>query len=459
MHGDEDATPEGDSPVAVHEIARSADFPLARVKAFYFVSFAYFATYHRFLTLYFEADGLSATQIGLLIAGGRTLGLLTAPFVNGLADKTKRARTILQVSLLASVLPMLCLTIPTQPGMKFFARCAAFWAFAIVSTPQNSMRDALALAACSMDVDSWGKARVYGAVGWGIMHLIMGPLLDLFGFSVIFVSFFFLSGLCFLVTRSSVPEACGPVQTEVTARAVLEILMRNKWFFMNIVAIGAGFSMVEGMLFLLLREMKASTMLCGLSVVVTVVFELPIFSYAKSIVARLGTRNMILLGQAAWVVRALFYACMSVPWTVLLIEPLHGVTFALVWTAALQHIADPQVAGEGLEASAQGLLTMCFGGIGPMIGLFFGGLLFDKVGNHAVYAIFAVAVLSAGMIYATLGRKEPTCYGTSTAKIPERVVFKQLPLGRDTSGLDIDMNDLEEPERNDAENLDSKLRA
>lgn len=36
---------------------------------------------------------------------------------------------------------------------------------------------------------------------------------------------------------------------------------------MNITVLGAGFAMVEGMLFLLLQEMKASTLLCGFSVV------------------------------------------------------------------------------------------------------------------------------------------------------------------------------------------------
>ena len=115
------------------------------------------------------------------------------------------------------------------------------------------------------------------------------------------------------------PPACSDVKTEVTFRALVDIFSRNRLFFINMAAIGAGFSMVEGMLFLLLQELHASTLLCGLSVVVTVIFELPIFHYAKSFLAKFGTRKVILLGQAAWVVRAVFYANMSVAWTVSLI--------------------------------------------------------------------------------------------------------------------------------------------
>ena len=27
------------------------------------------------------------------------------------------------------------------------------------------------------DADTWGQARIYGAIGWGGMHLVLGPLL------------------------------------------------------------------------------------------------------------------------------------------------------------------------------------------------------------------------------------------------------------------------------------------
>lgn len=90
---------------------------------------------------------------------------------------------------------------------------------------------------------------------------------------------------------------------------------------------------------------------------------------------------------------------MSAAWAVLLVEPLHGVTFALAWVGAIDHVAKPAVSGEGLQASSQGLLTACFLGLGPIIGLLGGGLLFDTVGGHAAYAIFAVFVSVSGLIY------------------------------------------------------------
>eukprot|EP00438_Fugacium_kawagutii_P021747 Skav206704 [mRNA] locus=scaffold99:175613:176255:+ [translate_table: standard] len=65
----------------------------SQVKAYYFASFTFFATYERYATLYFEADGFQASEIGLLIAVRRLIQTLATPLWNALADKTKKART------------------------------------------------------------------------------------------------------------------------------------------------------------------------------------------------------------------------------------------------------------------------------------------------------------------------------------------------------------------------------
>jgi len=409
--------------------------PLILIKAYYFSSFCWFATFFRYLTLYFEHDGLTAAQIGMLWGVFRILQTIITPFVSAFADKTKQSRRMLMWSHAICSLPFLALAIPLPEDFeKMVPRAAAFWLFALSSSPAFGLRDAMAIAACGGDSDLWGKSRVYGAVGWGMMHLVLGPIMDSVGFSVLFVSFFVLDFIQIVIIRSSLPESCGDVKKEVTASAVLEIFSNNWLFFVNMTFIGAGFSMVEGMLFLLLQEMEASNLLCGLAVVVTVIFELPIFHYAKYVLEKLGTRNMILLGQIAWVVRAFFYANMTEAWTVLLIEPLHGVTFALVWTAATQHVADPAVSGQGLEASAQGLLQATFMGVGPVLGLSIGGWLFDNLGSHAVYGVFAVVVLAVGVAYSLWGGNESSSYGMTGTQ--EDTKSSAIGKGADSRVLD-----------------------
>eukprot|EP00929_Paragymnodinium_shiwhaense_P068629 TRINITY_DN34548_c0_g1_i1.p1 TRINITY_DN34548_c0_g1~~TRINITY_DN34548_c0_g1_i1.p1 ORF type:complete len:504 (+),score=86.16 TRINITY_DN34548_c0_g1_i1:78-1589(+) len=379
--------------------------PLIRVKIYYFCTFAMYACYHRYLTLYFEDDGMSATQIGTLWSGLRIIQTLTTPFWGVLADRTKRARTIAQVALAACMVPFLTLALPLQQdsSTKFAVRAMSLWFFALTQAPQSALRDSLGMAACGQDPDAWGKARVWGAISWGVMHFALGQLFDWAGFTVLFVSFIVACFMLLGATQVGTPEACGTVKKDISAAQVYDIFARNKLFFLNMVAMGAGFSMVEGMLFLLLQEMEASKLLCGMSVVVTVVFELPIFSNAKKLINLLGTRRMIALGQFAWVVRALFYAWMPAAWLVLLIEPLHGVTFALIWSASTAHVSNPLVNGGGMEATANALLQVAFMGIGPVIGLSLGGVLFDSIGSHAAYAVFACIIGVMGTFYVRFG--------------------------------------------------------
>ncbi|CAK9001416.1 unnamed protein product [Durusdinium trenchii] len=370
-----------------------------RVKAYYFASFTFFATYERYATLYFEADGFRPSEIGLLIAVRRFLQTVATPPWNALADQTKKARSIQLACLVASAIPFLALSAPVHHDSKgLILRGLALWMFSLLGSPSTSMMDAVALAACDQDAQRWGNARIYGAVGWGMAHLPLGLLFDRFGFGVMFVSFV-ISAIGLFGATWGMPEACGEAEGDVSLQSIFGILRRNVAFFGNITVLGAGFAMVEGMLFLLLQEMKASTLLCGLSVVATVIFELPIFANAQFLLERFGTRRLVIAAQAAWVVRAFFYSQMSAAWMVLLVEPLHGVTFALAWTAAIDFVKRPEVSGEGLEASAQGLLTACFHGVGPIIGLLGGGVLFDSLGGHQSYLIFALGVLVSGWIY------------------------------------------------------------
>ena len=67
-----------------------------------------------------------------------------------------------------------------------------------------------------------------------------------------------------------------------------------------------GIGVVERLLFVYLqRDLQASTFLCGLTVLVTVVFELPIFTYTDWLLTTLGKDIMFIVAMLAYVVRAL----------------------------------------------------------------------------------------------------------------------------------------------------------
>lgn len=112
---------------------------------------------------------------------------------------------------------------------------------------------------------------------------------------------------------------------------------------------------------------------------------------------KFAVRGVLTLAMLAFIVRLFYYAQMTNAWWVLLSEPLHGLTFAAMWAASVEY-AD-QCAPPGLSATAQGLTSACFRGLGTGTGAIVGGYLFDLVGPQWLFRIMATTVTIAGILY------------------------------------------------------------
>ena len=172
-------------------------------------------------------------------------------------------------------------------------------------------------------------------------------------------------------------------------------------FFLNAMTLWMGMALVESFLFLFLTEELGSSLLtCGVSVVITVIFEIPLFAMGKSLLGYCGVMPLVLLAQTAYVVRAVGYTLVPNAWWVLALEPMHGVTYACYRIAAVHYLA--RIAPPGLETSAQGLAST-FGALGSILGQLIGGWVFENYGSVVMYRGVAFIVLvSMGVLLATL---------------------------------------------------------
>lgn len=106
---------------------------------------------------------------------------------------------------------------------------------------------------------------------------------------------------------------------------------------------------------------------------------------------RYGSGMMLIIAGGAYVVRVIGYSLIPQGQTtlVLLLEPLHGVTYACSKTSGVEFVAD--LMPVGYEASGQGLLGL-FGGFGAVTGLFVGGLTEELLGPRIMYRLIATIV-------------------------------------------------------------------
>lgn len=170
----------------------------------------------------------------------------------------------------------------------------------------------------------------------------------------------------------------------------------NISFIVSLFALFIGMSVVEKLIFLYFEFLGGSNTMCAVTVVVTVLFEIPLFHYAPDVLRSLGSPRLLQWACVAYVVRVIGYSFIptSHPYLVLFLEPLHGITIAFATTSSVA-FAD-EWAPTGYEASGQGFMST-IRNLGMFVGLCIGGFLEGRT----LYRVLAVIVTTGGLILAT----------------------------------------------------------
>ena len=113
-------------------------------------------------------------------------------------------------------------------------------------------------------------------------------------------------------TQSQTQEGADTDSGKVMELVLLFLRPRTFIFLLEVIAMGAGMATVERLLFLyMVNDLEASTLLCGLSVGVNVLFELPIFWYASKLMKTFGHDGLFIFSMACFVVRVYGYTLLG----------------------------------------------------------------------------------------------------------------------------------------------------
>jgi Na+/melibiose symporter-like transporter len=170
-------------------------------------------------------------------------------------------------------------------------------------------------------------------------------------------------------------------------------------FLFSATTLCMGTSVVENLIFLFFEETLGGTNFqCGLTVVVTVIFEIPIFHYAPKILLAFGYQSMQKVACIAYITRVIGYTFIprDKMYLVLFLEPLHGVTYACSKTATVQMASE--ITPEGYEASIQGIISMITS-FGSVLGVCLGGWIEDHYSDILLYRLYALVVFVGLIAY------------------------------------------------------------
>ena len=154
-----------------------APWAMRPARAFYFLYFAALAALMPYLSIYFASRGLTGLEIGFLSSLVPLMTMLGAPVWTEIADATGRHRTVL-VSVIGVVL-IAALALSMATHIVTLGIFTALLAFHLA--PSMPLLDHAVLEALGDRAHTYGRQRVWGALGWAISAPAAGWVTSTFG--------------------------------------------------------------------------------------------------------------------------------------------------------------------------------------------------------------------------------------------------------------------------------------
>jgi len=349
-----------------------------------------------FLPALIASKGITAEQIGIIFGAGTAIRLISAPIAGRVADRTQSVRAVLAICAMATALAAL----GYLEALSFSTLIAVALLHALTLAPTTNLADALALVASRRQAFDYGWVRGAGSAAFIVASVFAGFVVSSFGLgSVVLLQAMLLLGVPFALRL--VPPISAPGAKEAVSREGVLALLKNSVFRQVIVvaALVLGSHALHDT-FSIIRwthagiSPQSASMLWSLSVAA----EVAVFFLAGPwLLQHLGPAKAIGLAATAGAARWMISAVTLDVSAIALIQPLHGITFALLHLACMRLLAD--CVPPGLAATAQALYGTVGVGAATALLTLLSGWLYASMGAQAflVMSAMCLAALPAAL--------------------------------------------------------------
>jgi len=402
------ASPEHSKSAAVTVASKGAfSAPAPSLGSFvllYALLYSAFGAASPFLPTLVEARGVPPEQIGLLFAAGTAIRLISAPIAGRIADTTHTLRATLAICAIGTALAVLGYL--TASGL--LALLAVTLLHALFLAPTTNLADALSLVASKREGRrfEYGWVRGAGSAAFIAATLVSGFVVSASGLTAVVV----LQAVLMLAVPFAsrlVPPVTGSDQTfdegitRQGVRALIQLAVFRRVVLVAAFILGGHalhdtFSVIRWTA----SDISPSTasILWSLAVAGEVVV---FFLIGPWLLQRLSPATAMAIAAVAAALRW-FASALTVDVTALvLIQPLHGCTFALLHLACMRLLAD--AVPRELAATAQAIYgTVGIGAASALLTLL-SGYLYSGFGANA-FLIMSLLCLAALPLTVSLRR-------------------------------------------------------
>ena len=370
--------------------------PAARLSAFYAAIFLVAGIQLPFWPVWLSARGLSATEIGVVLAATLWVKVLATPAIGAVADRSRMSRRGIMGVLAATALVGYAGLWPAGP----------FWTLVLLNlvalAAQSALMplgDTVTLATCRSAGLDYGRVRVWGSVAFILASVAGGVMLASHPGDEVLLLVLGASTLVLLACLA-LPFSPGPGggRSHLSgARVVMRDL--RFWNFVGAAAaLQASHQVYYGFGTLYWRSLDFSDATIGLLWAEGVLAEIVLFWRGEWLAARFGPVGLMMLGGAAGILRWTLAGWLSGLPSVAALQLLHAFTFGASHLGAMHFLS--RNVPLSAAASAQSIYAAVSSGLGSGLVMLLAAALYSAYGGGAY---FSMAALSAAGMLGTIG--------------------------------------------------------
>ncbi|WP_417805215.1 MFS transporter [Thalassospira lucentensis] len=354
----------------------------ATILALFFVGlFAIQGVFMPYWPVWLKAQGLSAGEIGILLSLPNWVRVFADPLIAQRADHTGNRKT--PMLWLAGIYVVTVLAFPVSSNFWWLAALSMVIGFTYA--PLLPLGTTITVHECKTRDLDYGRVRLWGSLAFIVASYGVGWILD--GTSTTWIVWMlFAAGVINFAIVTRMPDP----QTERSLRSgsSLIYLLRKPVFLIYLGCIGFAqgahgtyysFASVHWESVGYSHEMIGAFWSTG------VMAEVALFAFAGKFVRGRHPGILFAIGAIAGILRWIVLGSSDDVWLIMLVQPLHALTFGITHLAAVSFIA--RAIPQQLATSAQSLMATLSMGVFLGSSIWASGPLYQHFGSHAYYAM------------------------------------------------------------------------
>lgn len=360
------------------------------LSALYLFIYYGFGAFTPLIMQYYQSINLTGTQVGLISATTPVVSIVTQPLWGIICDRFRIRKSVLVLTLLTSGLIGLLF-----PVVSTFALVLIL--YTVLSVFQSAVvpvSDSIALGYVKKHNLQFGDIRMWGAIGFALAAFLTGVMVEKWGPSVIFYSYFAAMVVAILFLRQVPEEVESAPKFTTSMLSGIKDLLKLPRFVLFLTASFFVFGSVNAnniWFSLYYQEIGGTIAGVGLAFLLFAGSEAPFMKLAGYIARRWGLELTILIAASVSAIRWFWYSSAPSTTAVIALFFVQGISVGFYLATAAQFVRENTPAS--LQVTALALFFSVGHGLGTMLCNLTAGWIKDNFSTLTIYSFFGTVTV------------------------------------------------------------------